>query len=90
MPGYGIRANDNTIVSHHLPVKFLVRQEAFKSKAKTVYLLNLKKPGGVLKISLTSGGETAKCLLSRLEPEGRYGGAMKFAPIAVAPETWPP
>jgi len=31
--------------------------------------LNLKKPGGALKISLTSGGETAKCLLSWLEPE---------------------
>jgi len=52
--------------------------------------LNLKKPGGALKISLTSGGETAKCLLSRLEPEGRNGGAMKFAPVTLAPETWPP
>jgi len=28
MPGCGIRANDNAIVSHHLPVKFLVRLEA--------------------------------------------------------------
>jgi len=36
------------------------------------------------------GGETAKCLLSWLEPEGRDGGAMKFAPVAVAAETWPP
>jgi len=59
MPGCGIRANDKTIVSHLLPVKFLVRLEAFKSKAKAVYVLNLKKPGGALKISLTSGGETA-------------------------------
>jgi len=33
MPGYGIRANDKAIVSHHLPVKFLVRKETFKSTA---------------------------------------------------------
>jgi len=33
MPGCGIRANDKTIVSHLLPVKFLVRLEAFKSTA---------------------------------------------------------
>jgi len=30
MPGCGIRANDKTIVSHHLPVKFLVRLEAVR------------------------------------------------------------
>jgi len=33
MPGYGIRANGKAIVSHLLPVKFLVRQVAFKSTA---------------------------------------------------------
>jgi len=33
MPGCGIRANDKTIVSHLLPVKFLVRKVAFESTA---------------------------------------------------------
>jgi len=30
MPSCGIRANDKTIVSHLLPVKFLVRLEAVR------------------------------------------------------------
>jgi len=34
MPGCGIRANDQTIVSHHLPVKFLVRQVAVQINGK--------------------------------------------------------
>jgi len=43
MPGCGIRANDQTIVSHHLPVKFLVRLEALKVKFKGSVSFEFKK-----------------------------------------------
>jgi len=43
MPGCGIRANDQTIVSHHLPVKFLVRLEAVQINGEI-----LKRWNGVI------------------------------------------
>jgi len=91
-PRLRVQANYKTIVFHHSTGGISSALGGFKinSKGKGSLAFDFKSQRGALKISLTSGGETAKYLLSRLEPEGRHGKAMKFAPVAVVPETLSP
>jgi len=87
MPGCGIRANDKTIVSHLLPVKFLVRQEAFKVKFKGSLSFEFKKAWWRTQNFTDEWWRDGEVFIELARTRGRDGGAMKFAPIAAAPET---